>query len=199
MRTSESIAQLAEALSKFLSEVVNPKKNKVVDVETKAGKGNFSYSYTTLDDILDNVRPLLSKYELAITQDLSYSDNCLNIVTLLMHSSGQFIESSPLSMPITEFKAQAVGSAITYGRRYSLNAILSIASEEDDDDGSRASGITKVVASDEDIRWFLTKVLPVQLAKPNLTAANIYHQFNALVIGDIEKEKIKELLKIKDK
>jgi hypothetical protein len=64
-----------------------------------------------------------------------------------MHKSGEYIQSDELVLPayqtkgggVKEFNAQGAGSAITYGRRYSLSAILGLASE-DDDDGNHASG-----------------------------------------------------------
>jgi hypothetical protein len=54
-----------------------------------------------------------------------------------MHTSGQWI-SSVFSMPVSKHDAQAVGSAITYARRYALAAVVGIAPE--DDDGNLASG-----------------------------------------------------------
>jgi hypothetical protein len=67
-----------------------------------------------------------------------------------MHESGEYIQSDELTLPayqtkgggVKEFNAQGAGSAITYGRRYSLSAILGLASE-DDDDGNHASGQNK--------------------------------------------------------
>lgn len=60
---------------------------------------------------------------------------------MILHESGQFFFGDTLVLPAEsfgKFNAQTVGSAITYGRRYSLSAILGIASENDDD----ANGIS---------------------------------------------------------
>ena len=59
----------------------------------------------------------------------------LNITTMLAHSSGQYI-SSTLTMTVTKLDPQAIGSAITYGRRYALAAMVGLAQE--DDDGEKA-------------------------------------------------------------
>jgi len=49
-----------------------------------------------------------------------------------MHASGEWIRSA-LYVPVTKKDAQGFGSAITYGRRYSLAAIVGVASDDDDD------------------------------------------------------------------
>ena len=61
------------------------------------------------------------------------------MTTLLLHESGEWIESDPVVTKAEKINAQGAGSAITYLRRYSLSAILNISSE-DDDDGNRVSG-----------------------------------------------------------
>ncbi len=59
------------------------------------------------------------------------------LVTSLLHSSGAIL-SGRTPIPAAE-GVQAYGSAITYLRRYSIQALLGIAAEEDDD-GNAASG-----------------------------------------------------------
>ncbi len=51
---------------------------------------------------------------------------------MLIHSSGQFI-SDDIMIPVVQSTAQAIGSALTYGRRYGLSALVGIVSDEDDD------------------------------------------------------------------
>jgi ERF superfamily len=105
---------------------------------------------------------MTSSNDLSLTQELVYMCygimnngqvfSCRNIhqsiivTTMLIHESGEFLESEPLILPAhqarrgggKEFNAQGAGSAITYARRYSLSAMLGIASESDDD-GNGAS------------------------------------------------------------
>ena len=66
----------------------------------------------------------------------AFIDNTIEITTMLLHKEGQWI-SSTLYMPIVKSDAQGVGSAITYGLRYSLMAVLGVA-PTDDDDAERA-------------------------------------------------------------
>jgi hypothetical protein len=121
MTKSDSIASLSKALSTFQAEVKNV---------TKDGKNPFFKSkYATLDAIWDAVRPLLGKHGLALTQFPS-GDNELE--SILLHESGEWIAST-LKLQVKDATAQGQGSAITYGRRYMMSAILGIATEEDDD------------------------------------------------------------------
>lgn len=128
---SSSITELIKALVIFQGGLASVGK----------GKTNpfFNSSYADINDILVAIRPELMKNGLAITQGNRYctDSNGFYITTMLVHNSGEWIKSE-VRMPIGGKKdAQAVGSSITYGRRYGLSAILGI-SVEADDDGNRA-------------------------------------------------------------
>lgn len=130
MNKSESIKNIADALSKFQGEIENPKNT--------ADNPFFKSKYAPLQEVLNIVRPKLAKYGLSILQWPSGDGERIIINSLLMHSSGEWIEMEPLILKAEKATAQGAGSAITYGRRYALSAILGISSE-DDDDGSQAS------------------------------------------------------------
>lgn len=133
MNKSESISNLAAALAKFQAEVVSPKNN--------ADNPYFSSKYAPLHEVINVIREPLSKNGLSYIQSTLTEGQNVIITTLLMHESGEYIESDPLSLPglqslkggSKDFTPQGIGSAITYGRRYSLTAILGIASEDDTD------------------------------------------------------------------
>lgn len=98
----------------------------------------FNSKYVDINSVLQSVRPLLSKFNLAITQGNRFckETNGFYVTTTLLHISGNWIRSE-VRMPIGGKKdAHAVGGAITYGRRYGLLSILGIAVEGDDDDGN---------------------------------------------------------------
>jgi hypothetical protein len=65
----------------------------------------------------------------------------VEIESRLMHTSGQWLAST-LTMPVSQRTPQGIGSAITYGRRYGLAALLGVAAETDDDgnEGSAREG-----------------------------------------------------------
>ncbi|CAI8739323.1 recombinase [Bacillus pseudomycoides] len=132
MNRSESIVELAKALVKFNSEV-----NKIAK---DADNPFFKNNYATLDTIIDEIRPILSKNGLSIMQIPSGDGQNVTLKTLLIHESGEWLESDELTMKPVKNDPQAVGSCITYARRYSLAAFLSLNTGEDDDGNSATYG-----------------------------------------------------------
>lgn len=131
MNKSESIANIAQALSLFQGEVANPKNT--------ANNPFFKSKYCPLNEVINTTRPILAKHGLSVLQSPSGDGEHIVVTTLLMHSSGEWIEGEPLVLKADKVTAQGAGSAISYGRRYALSAILGISSDEDDD-GNHANG-----------------------------------------------------------
>lgn len=132
MKTSEGIEHVAEALAKAHAEISS--------IERDGKNPHFKSRYATLDLILESVRPVLAKNGLIIVQgsDDSTEDHKYIIVkSAVIHASGQWIETS-VQVPVTKNDAHGLGSALTYGRRYSLGALLAISTQEGDDDGNAA-------------------------------------------------------------
>ena len=128
MKKSESTIELAKALAKFQSEIKDP---------SKSGKANYG-KYVTLDELLESIRPVLSQNGLSFLQCPGGDGQLITITTVLLHSSGEWIESEPFTLKSQKVDPQGAGSAVTYGRRYSLSAILGVAWDTDDD-GQAAS------------------------------------------------------------
>lgn len=125
MNKSESIKNIASAMAKFQGEVKNPPKT--------ASNPFFKSKYTTLDTLIETAKPILESNGLSYIQSCGGDGQFMTITTLLMHSSGEWIETEPLVLKADKVTAQGAGSAITYGRRYALAAALGLASDEDDD------------------------------------------------------------------
>jgi len=125
MNKSETIGELAKALVKF-----NAKVNKV---SKDANNPFFKANYATLDNIIDEIRPILTENGLSILQIPSGDGQNVIMKTMLLHESGEFLESEELIMKPVKNDPQAVGSCISYARRYSLNSFLSLNTGEDDD------------------------------------------------------------------
>lgn len=95
---------------------------------------HFRSKYASLDDILAMAVPVLNANGLSLMQSVDGE----TISTTVFHESGQWISSGPMKLLIDKQNMQGMGSAITYGRRYSVASTLGIDSDEDDD-GNGAS------------------------------------------------------------
>ena len=135
--SSPGIGAICASLAKAQATFEDIKRTRTVRVSI-AGGGAYSFNYAPLDVVLSAVRKALAENGLSVTQSLKGGAGApLTVRTLLMHSSGEWLGSS-LSHPMPG-RAQEVGSAITYLRRYALVSLLGVASEEDDD-GNAADG-----------------------------------------------------------
>jgi len=127
IRQSSEINELASALSVAQGELRDPEKD----------TQGYNYKYADLPSTLQTIRPVFHKNGLSFTQLPSGGDdNFVHITTRLMHTSGQWMEST-FSMSIETKKGmsfmQCVGSTLTYARRYALQAVAGIAADEDTD------------------------------------------------------------------
>jgi hypothetical protein len=106
-----------------------------------ASNPHFKSEYVSLEKQWTVVKPLLDKAGLVLIQPPGFiADGKLSIDTIIHHvPSGQFIISTG-QMPIGKEGPQAVGSAITYARRYFMQACLSVVAGDEDDDGETAEG-----------------------------------------------------------
>lgn len=128
MNNSVTIGELAKALSKAQGEM---------GAAVKDAKNPFYKStYADLASVIEAIREPFSKNGLAYSQLIGESDDHAIITTLLFHISGEFL-SDTLKLKPVKNDPQGIGSAITYGRRYGLQAIAGLAAE--DDDGNFAS------------------------------------------------------------
>ncbi len=128
MMYSDQIDQIAAALAKAQGEMKAATKD--------AANPHLRSKYATLAAIVDAIREPLSKHGLSVVQPIMETDTGPVLVTMLLHESGQWI-SSELKIRTGDgnrgiTQVQALGSAITYTRRYALSAMLSIPVEDDD-------------------------------------------------------------------
>src|SRR5271170_4188941 len=120
---SENINELATALSKMQGNMGPIYKNKTAKIPTKSG-ATYSYTYADLAGIWECIRKPLLDTGLSVTQTFNGS----LLITILMHSSGQWIKSE-LPLNCMGLKPQELGSEITYLRRYALTGILGLSAD----------------------------------------------------------------------
>ena len=130
MKTSDSIKQIAEALVSAQKEIKFAVKDST--------NPHFKSKYANINSVIDAVKSPLNNNNIAILQSLSPSDDGkLHLTTRLIHSSGEWIEDTAVC-PLQKQDCQGLGSAVSYIRRYSLSAFLSLYSDTDDDGQSAA-------------------------------------------------------------
>lgn len=126
---SAEIDKLAGALAKAQGKITGALKD--------SANPFFKSKYADLASVWDACRAALSENELAVIQTTESDDSGVFVTTTLAHSSGQWVRSR-LRLTPKDGTPQGMGSAITYGRRYALAAIVGVA--QVDDDGNAASG-----------------------------------------------------------
>jgi hypothetical protein len=128
---------LADALAKVQGQLTAVGKDKTAQV--KSEKANYSYTYADLASVQEAVFPLMAAEGLAWITRPTYDEQGRYVLayTLAHGPSGEREDGFyPLPDP-TRGTPQQIGSAITYGRRYCLSAVVGVATE--DDDGRAAS------------------------------------------------------------
>lgn len=131
MERSESIVEISKALNTFRTAVKQPVKS--------ASNPFFKSKYVALEGVVNAIDSALKNTGLSYVQEATSEGNQVSVTTLLLHESGEWIELTPLTLPVTKNDAQAFGSAETYARRYSLSAAFGITSDLDDDGNAASS------------------------------------------------------------
>ena len=120
-------AALAKAQANF---------HKVVKNRINTAFGGKGFRYADIEAILSAVRPALNEQGIYLYQHVTNGKGFVNCETVLMHESGDQMSGGAITIPFStggKNDAQALGSAITYARRYSLSATLGISADDDDD------------------------------------------------------------------
>lgn len=146
MKMSNGKSLLAEALSKAQAEFPVIEKNRVAKIPTKDGR-SYSYKYADLTDVVNAIRPFLTKNGLAFSQGVARTESGEVLRTTLLHAGGESIYSEVPFAAAQGSGPQAVGSALTYARRYGLSALLGIVTDEDDDAQS-AERVSQPIANE---------------------------------------------------
>ena len=121
MKTSESITNIAVALHRF--------HGLMGKVGKDATNPHFKNKYASLSNIIEATTPHLNAVGLSIIQLPCES----GLETMLLHTSGEYISSVSLTPCKDASNPQALGSALTYAKRYSYAGALNLNIDEDDD------------------------------------------------------------------
>lgn len=127
---SKDLKDLFTALSKSQGEMKTAGLSKI--------NPYYKSRYSDMAEIVKVSRPALTKYGLAVLQQIIPNEDGQNILhTVLTHSSGQWVESRMRIVP-PKNDVQSLGSYITYLKRYAYASLIGVVSSDDDDDGELA-------------------------------------------------------------
>ncbi len=134
------------ALARMQSELPSIVENGAIAVN-----GQVRSKYARFEDINDVVRPILQKHGFAITFRVNQIEAQIEVKAVLSHEDGHAEETSmrlPADNSGSKNSVQAVGSSVSYGKRYTMCALLNITSKGEDDNGGAAGDklVTQVQA-----------------------------------------------------
>src|SRR5882762_1047279 len=189
-RSSESVAAIATALAKAQTELSNPEKAMVGTVYNIRSDSPQSFRYASLSSGLDIVRKTLGGQQIAIAQttDIDQVNGMVNLTTILLHTSGEWISSDWPVCQLSETSApRRMGAALTYARRYALFTMVGIAGEDDLDAPDVINDLPKGGPEPAPVRasQFRTEKHGIPLVREEL-AADESAAIKAQLIRDIE-------------
>lgn len=135
------------------------------------GKGHGTVRYATFEDINDVVKPIMQKHGFAVSFKVEHHQGGINVTGVLMHKAGHREDTTmllPSDTSGSKNAVQAVGSSVSYGKRYVMSALLNLTTRGEDDDGLAAvptASVTAVQAaaikallaqcSEKTVDWFI--------------------------------------------
>lgn len=128
---SDNFTNIASALVRAVKKFDPIKADQIADIQSERAK--FKYHYADLNGIIQSTRKYLAEEGIVLVQGPTTADNStlVSVETVLLHESGEWIRSR-LSLKTQQSSPQGVGSSITYARRYAQQAMLNVASVDDD-------------------------------------------------------------------
>jgi ERF superfamily len=187
-RSSESVAAIATALAKAQTELSNPEKAMVGTV--------YNNRYASLSSGLDIVRKTLGGQQIAVAQttDIDRVGGMVNLTTVLLHTSGEWISSDWPVCWTSEISApRRMGAALTYARRYALFTMVGIAGEDDLDAPPDVTDDAKAVDRDGAAGPGLSPVRPSQSQTGNGTNPQNLAKLSAEESAAITAQLVREI------
>lgn len=176
MKHSEKIDLLAPAVLAAQREM----KNQSFDSENP----HFGNEYVSLPKLLEYIRGVFNKYEISFLQ---FPVGFGGLETVLLHATGQWISETATGVPAKPNDPQALGSLITYLRRYGGAAVSGIAGDADDD-GNAASSKEPEKKVEPVPRTFVTKIKEVAPRQAGKYTIHDITFTNGIVAGTFKQE-----------
>jgi len=163
-------------------------KKKIGSLSKQSENPFFKSSYLDLNDLLNEIEPLLWEEGLLLLQPIQ--DNA--VITQIWDVEENIMLCSSW-MPLPDIKdPQKLGSCITYFRRYTLKSLLAIS--EVDDDGNLAAKLPNLIVESDEFKGGLKKKTPIETMQKHFTITDktkeeYMKQLVAIVIKETEEQK----------
>lgn len=190
---SESIAELATALSQAQAEIKPAKKS--------GFNPHFKAHFATLEDIFNAAQLVLPRFGLSLIQSTELIDGVTLLRTVLLHSSGQWIDGL---YPVLCQKndPQGLGSGMTYSRRYAAMAMLGLPAEDDDAEAATDRGGRIEKSGAEFVKKWNADKAPVEKLQPvrqtmgseNITEKQAKRLFAIAKKNNVSNEEVKGII-----
>lgn len=186
--SEEQKTKIFDSFVEYFGEISNPD-NTAINPFFKSANGQAS-KYAPLNEVLNTIRPVMAKHGLACTQVVaSGPEYGCKVATMLIHADGGCIMFPALQAKPgnSSNSIQALGAALTYLRRFALNAVAGVCGEVDDDGSSAGEGKTPKAPPKEKTPH--EKVADMARAKAKKNRAKV----NEIIQKYAGSEKIKEI------
>jgi hypothetical protein len=177
MKTSETIDELAKALVKAQSQMGGA----VAD----SNNPFFKSKYADLGSVVKAIKEPFCDNGLSYVQFPCTSERGVGVTTRLIHVSGQWLEQE-YTLPLTKQDPQAAGSAITYARRYALQAIAGIPTADDDGEAAMQRNVVHQKPQQSKPKSVPAQKAPTKTPKVAETAAE--DKESTLAVNNVETE-----------
>lgn len=141
---------------------------------------HFKSRYADLSAVLEAVLPALNKHGLGLLYRVHDCDVGVRLEAVVIHTSGEELSSGILHLPVAKNDSQAVGSALSYGKRYLATGIFALQTADDDGNAATASMRAAPVVAPKPVRYDIST-----LEGDTMLAAEKFLQINnAKHLGD---------------
>jgi hypothetical protein len=166
---SQSISTIAKALVKAQAEMSTPKKS--------SNNPFFKSKYADLNEVREACLPAFNDNQISVWQPTVSIDGKPFVKTVLLHDSGEWIAGFTEIICNKINDAQSHGSGVTYARRYGLQSMANLGSE--DDDGNAASKPQTPTTQNSELPWITDKQVEALVTRIKAGEQGIIEQAKA--------------------
>jgi len=144
----------------------------------EADMGKYTVKYASLNAVLAEVERVCGQHNIVVMQEPTVVEGMFGVLTTLVHSDGSYLVFAPMCLPLPK-EAQAVGSATTYLRRYSLTAQFGIPVEDDDGKAATVAAQTQPGRRTEAERLIREEIAKMENMQRGLFTADFQQVFRS--------------------